>query len=35
MHEAEHSKPVLWDIPETGWEETREWDSGWGTHVHP
>ena len=33
MHEAGHSKPVLWDNPEWG----RRWErgSGWGTHVHP
>ena len=30
MHEAGHSKLVLWDNPE-GWGG----DSGWGTHVHP
>ena len=39
MHEAGHSKLVLWDNPE-GWDGegggTRgrwEGDSGWGTHV--
>ena len=36
VHEAGHSKPVLWDNPE-GWGEEG---SGWGvqdggTHVHP
>ena len=35
VHEAGHSKPVLWDNPE-GWDE--EWDGGGvqdgGTHVH-
>ena len=33
MHEAGHSKPVLWDNPE-GWSG-EEGGSGWGTHVHP
>ena len=36
MHEAGHSKPVLWDTPE-GWG--GEWGGGrvqdGGTHVHP
>jgi len=34
MHEAGHSKPVLWDNPEWG----RRWAGGFqdgGTHVHP
>ena len=30
MHETGCSGLVHWDDPE-GWE----WDSGWGTHVHP
>ena len=36
MHEAGHSKPVLWDNPE-GWGMEgggREVQAG-GTHVHP
>ena len=36
MHEAGHSKLVLWDNPE-GWGRGGKWegDSGWGAHVHP
>ena len=31
MHEAGHSKPVLWDNPEAwGREGAGEWVSGWG-----
>ena len=30
MHETGCSGLACWDDPE-GWE----WDSGWGTHVHP
>ena len=36
MHEAGHSKPVLWDNPE-GWcgEEGGRGVQDRGTHVHP
>ena len=36
MHEAGHSKLVLWDSPE-GWggEEGEGGVQDWGTHVHP
>ena len=36
MHEAGHSKPVLWDNPE-GWdgEEGGSVVQDGGTHVHP
>ena len=36
MHEAGHSKLVLWDNPE-GWvgEGGERGASGWGGHVHP
>ena len=33
MHEAGHSKPVLWDTQRYG-VEWWEGDSEWGTHVH-
>ena len=34
MHEARHSKPVLWDNPE-GWggKGVGGWGSGWGTRA--
>ena len=35
MHEAGHSKPVLWITQRDGVEEEVEGASGWGTHVHP
>ena len=34
MHEAGHSKLVLWNNSE-GWGGRWEGGSGWGTHVHP
>jgi len=36
MHEAGHSKPVLWNNPE-GCSEERDGRrvQDWGTHVHP
>ena len=34
MHEAGHSKLVLWDNPE-GWGGRWVAGSGWATHVHP
>ena len=35
MHEAGHSKPVLWDNPE-GWggEGHGQGGSGWGGHMY-
>ena len=36
MHEAGHSKPMLWDNPEErGGEESRRGVQDGGTHVHP
>ena len=36
MHEAGHSKLVLWDKPEGRGEEGGGKEGlGWGTHVHP
>ena len=35
MHEAGHSKPVLWITQRDGVEEEVGGASGWGTHVHP
>ena len=36
MHEAGHSKPVLWDNPEgRGGEEGGRGVQDGGTHVHP
>ena len=34
MHEAGHSKPVLWDNPEWGGRWAGGFQDG-GTHVHP
>ena len=37
MHEAGHSRLMLWDNPEGWGGEGVGWEggSGWGTHVHP
>ena len=35
IHEAGHSKPVLWDNPEGWGGEGVGGCSGWGTYLHP
>ena len=35
MHEAEHSKPVLWENPEGWGDGGRRRARNGGTHVHP